>query len=398
MPAGHEAAPAALARILEFARLVRKLQCATAALQDAEQRAIWQQRGTWLHEELMALTAERLQAGDPADFWSNVVALVYLSVDSSEAVNSEKAELAEALRKEQAHAAALQERLASHQQASTSQKSEAASSAEMLELRTKLVVAQQEVQRRAGDSRDMLQRLQAALAERDNWKKQHAALQEEKARQQADFDRQAKVIAQLLARSNEATSDAQKVLAATADLRKHNHTLSVNLENHARVVEKLISLNTELMDVANARSFGHLKAGQPDGVHNMLANGSSLPGPLPVSTSAWQPKSGFDQLVNGHAPGGAPAASLESQLSLGAAFDAFLRADDEPQPAGRLDLELPGPEYHNPRDAQQQQAPHSAGGGLTGMLSKAANLAMYVAGSDKAIQQRARDLGEPDLV
>ena len=39
-------------------------------------------------------------------------------------------------------------------------------------------------------------------------------------------------------------------------LREHARMLSANLESHARVVESLITLNTELMEAANARAFG----------------------------------------------------------------------------------------------------------------------------------------------
>jgi len=39
-------------------------------------------------------------------------------------------------------------------------------------------------------------------------------------------------------------------------LREHSEMLSVNLESHARVVENLIALNTELMDAANSKAFG----------------------------------------------------------------------------------------------------------------------------------------------
>ncbi len=38
-------------------------------------------------------------------------------------------------------------------------------------------------------------------------------------------------------------------------LREHARMLSANLESHARVVENLIGLNTELMEAANARTF-----------------------------------------------------------------------------------------------------------------------------------------------
>jgi hypothetical protein len=37
--------------LLEFARLAARLRGSCEALEDPEQRAIWRQRGTWLHEE-----------------------------------------------------------------------------------------------------------------------------------------------------------------------------------------------------------------------------------------------------------------------------------------------------------------------------------------------------------
>lgn len=39
-------------------------------------------------------------------------------------------------------------------------------------------------------------------------------------------------------------------------LREHARMLSTNLESHARVVESLIGLNTELVEAANALAFG----------------------------------------------------------------------------------------------------------------------------------------------
>ena len=44
--------------------------------------------------------------------------------------------------------------------------------------------------------------------------------------------------------------------AQVSELRAHNQMLSANLEAHARVAERLIGLNTELMDSLNARAFG----------------------------------------------------------------------------------------------------------------------------------------------
>ena len=54
---------------------VRKVRDATAAIPEATQRSIWEKRGTWLHEELIALAAERLQnqGAEGGAFWGSVV-------------------------------------------------------------------------------------------------------------------------------------------------------------------------------------------------------------------------------------------------------------------------------------------------------------------------------------
>ena len=62
-----------------------------------------------------------------------------------------------------------------------------------------------------------------------------------------------------------------------AEVNQHNHTLSVNLETHASVVEKLIELNTELMDTMNNRAFGHTTPA-PAGPSGAMGNGAMPPG------------------------------------------------------------------------------------------------------------------------
>jgi hypothetical protein len=54
---------------------VRKVRDATAAIPEATQRSIWEKRSTWLHEELIALAAERLQnqGAEGGAFWGSVV-------------------------------------------------------------------------------------------------------------------------------------------------------------------------------------------------------------------------------------------------------------------------------------------------------------------------------------
>jgi hypothetical protein len=66
-----------------------------------------------------------------------------------------------------------------------------------------------------------------------------------------------------MARSEEATRAAAEETEAAEKLRSHNHTLSVNLEAHARVVDKLVALNAELMDAANEAAFGRRHPAPP---------------------------------------------------------------------------------------------------------------------------------------
>ena len=57
----------------------------------------------------------------------------------------------------------------------------------------------------------------------------------------------------------------------TSDGQEHNRTLSVNLEQHAAVLERLIGLNAELMDQVNARTAAKLRTAQPlPGVEQVL--------------------------------------------------------------------------------------------------------------------------------
>ena len=49
-------------------------------------------------------------------------------------------------------------------------------------------------------------------------------------------------------------------------LQEHNKTLSVNLEQHAAVLERLIGLNAELMDQLNARTAAKSQPPRPPDV------------------------------------------------------------------------------------------------------------------------------------
>ena len=157
--------------ILSLASHIRRLQTAATSLPDA-QRSMWDQRTGWAHQELTQLTSERLR--DPASGAPDpdaVVRLVYACADAVGAVDAGKASAEAALAREttarvvaEARAASLEESARGSEAAA---ETAAAATRELLELRTKAVVQQQETQRRAQDLRDLQQRLQAVTRERD---------------------------------------------------------------------------------------------------------------------------------------------------------------------------------------------------------------------------------------
>jgi hypothetical protein len=122
--------------------------------------------------------------------------------------------------------------------------SEAASVAtrELLELRTKAVVQQQETQRKTQDLRDLTQRLQAVTKERDEMAA-HLSRGPGAVGTSGDGGDANTAVS--------ASSDLADAKAERDKLLEANHVLSVNLRQHGEVVEKLIGLNSELMDKAN---------------------------------------------------------------------------------------------------------------------------------------------------
>ena len=232
--------------VLSLASRIRQLQTAAASLLDA-QRSMWDQRTGWAHQELTQLTSERVRDHATGSIDPDaVVRIIYACADALAVVEAGKAAAEAAMATEtsartvaEARAAELEESARGSEAAS-----EAASVAtrELLELRTKAVVQQQETQRKTQDLRDLTQRLQAVTKERDE-------------------------MAAHLSRSPGAVGtsggggDANTVVSASSDLAdanaerdkllEANHVLSVNLRQHGEVVEKLIGLNIELMDKAN---------------------------------------------------------------------------------------------------------------------------------------------------
>ena len=232
--------------VLSLASRIRQLQTAAASLLDA-QRSMWDQRTGWAHQELTQLTSERVRDHATGSIDPDaVVRIIYACADALAVVEAGKAAAEAAMATEtsartvaEARAAELEESARGSEAAS-----EAASVAtrELLELRTKAVVQQQETQRKTQDLRDLTQRLQAVTKER--------------AEMAAHLSRGPGAVG-----TSGGGGDANTVVSASSDLAdanaerdkllEANHVLSVNLRQHGEVVEKLIGLNIELMDKAN---------------------------------------------------------------------------------------------------------------------------------------------------
>lgn len=232
--------------VLSLASRIRQLQTAAASLPDA-QRSMWDQRTGWAHQELTQLTSERVRDHATGSIDPDaVVRIIYACADALAVVEAGKAAAEAAMATEtgartvaEARAAELEESARGSEAAS-----EAASVAtrELLELRTKAVVQQQETQRKTQDLRDLTQRLQAVTKERDEMAAHLSRGPGAVGTSGGGGDANTAV---------SASSDLADAKAERDKLLEANHVLSVNLRQHGEVVEKLIGLNSELMDKAN---------------------------------------------------------------------------------------------------------------------------------------------------
>lgn len=174
----------------------------------------------------------------------------------------------------------------------------------------------------------------------------------------------------------------EALVTRNAEIEQHNRTLSVNLENHAAVVEKLIELNTELMDSANNRAFGHTMNGSD---HQRPAEGGK----------GEAEEVCIDMQGGARAPGVArPPDAIGKAPSFGTALQEFLMDDFvSPRKANASVLSdaraTPPRQWNGPGKAGDKghRRPHellSFAGGLGGALAKAA---AFVSGSDRVQEE-----------
>eukprot|EP00850_Spirogloea_muscicola_P019477 SM000191S05226 [mRNA] locus=s191:205760:208553:+ [translate_table: standard] len=129
-----------------------------------------------------------------------------------------------------------------------------AAAKEVLELRTRAVVQQQDIRRRDEDAQDLVQQLQVAVRERDQLRSQKDNLAEKSARYAQILERQATVIGQLMEQSEDNVKERDDAVQTLRQVDEDNRTLRFNVGKHSQVIEKLIEVNAEMMEAANRYS------------------------------------------------------------------------------------------------------------------------------------------------
>ncbi|GFH28916.1 uncharacterized protein HaLaN_27484 [Haematococcus lacustris] len=272
-------------RIIELVRLVKRLEDSAHDLtSDAAdvlaQRAAWLQRATWLREDVASLAQERVHSPDTKQFFLNLLLLLYAGVDAMEGLAQQKEELETALHASEQAKQQLAQRLAGAEAAQADHVSVPRSLLEeALEARSKLVVAQQQLAAREGAGEDAGRRLQALKAEVEQLRVQVVELREENCSHQQLAEERLEVIRVLMER----TEGQAASLSERAALASQVTNLQSSLEANASVVDKLIGLNTELMERHNALAVrlhhaAHGGGGGSHGAHSTdHANSHAVP-------------------------------------------------------------------------------------------------------------------------
>ncbi|GFH19458.1 uncharacterized protein HaLaN_16405 [Haematococcus lacustris] len=304
-------------RIIELVRLVKRLEDSAHDLtSDAAdvlaQRAAWLQRATWLREDVASLAQERVHSPDTKQFFLNLLLLLYAGVDAMEGLAQQKpaahlilqAELETALHASEQAKQQLAQRLAAAE-AAQADVGEGLGQIrhvsvprslleEALEARSKLVVAQQQLAAREGAGEDAGRRLQALKAEVEQLRVQVVELREENCSHQQLAEERLEVIRVLMER----TEGQAASLSERAALASQVTNLQSSLEANASVVDKLIGLNTELMERHNALAVRlHHAAHGGGGVssHGQSGSGGDLRASSPAATDdSWHLVSSSD--------------------------------------------------------------------------------------------------------
>jgi myosin heavy subunit len=306
----HSPGASTFTKLIELSRITRRFFESTDALPNAEAKQMWLQRGTWLKEEVAGLVQERIYSSDEQTQWMNLVELMFAGAEAYDMALRGKAEAElscqaanEQITQLQATVAELTQKLSSgvplpltnlspasgpSGTASSSSLPSPQSSDEIIALRSRTRVLQEEVLRLQSESHAQSQQLSSLSIERDALRTRVAQLQDE-SQSLMDLAEERLVVINSLMLAQEAGS---RTAAEHQRLQQHCKTLSSNLEANALVIEKLIGLNTELMDGANLATWSRLN-GNKNPAEVMTATpiekhgqGAEKPHAVPLSSSS----------------------------------------------------------------------------------------------------------------
>ncbi|EFJ48920.1 hypothetical protein VOLCADRAFT_90230 [Volvox carteri f. nagariensis] len=420
-------------RMFELVRLVRRYGEATAALPADETRAMWEQRGQWLQEEVCGLAQERIYSPEQQQYWGNLLLLLFTGAEACDKALREKMELELSLQAHVRQVSELQDQLkgarAQAEQAAQRTSVPPDVAEELLSLRSKVAVLGGELDKGRGELAAAQQQMQLLAAERDALRQQVELVRSELTSAQSTAASRLEVIQQLMQRTETSSSQGQ---AAAAELSK------------LQVIEKLVELNSELMDNLNTAAAtaevkskqqqqqqhlgaaavatptsgptdtpgpaGSIAGGGGGGGGAVSECGGSTQGVAGTGVSMWTQRNGMygvDTAASADGTsGGVPrVASRGSGLvaaasrgggagggepaSLTEAFAAFLKDETPPKPATAAVLATPPPgpgfSHHSGGGSGGKGRGGRVGGGGFG-LGGIMGVVRYVAGSDRTAQ------------
>lgn len=232
-------------QLFRAARHVFSLNTFVSRQGGTDSGSIWKERVDDLHGQLASAVVKFLQQfSQISEQYGNAcLSLLYVGSEACERFEQEKEALLTQLTLERGKNAELNKTLESQLKDSALK--------ENLELRTRLVVQQQNTMQREAETRELVQRLQKTLAEKNALYIEKERLAKERTRNFQILERQATAISQLMDESENNAKQKDQALDSLKMINEDNKIMTMNLERHSKVIEDLINVNAEMIDAAN---------------------------------------------------------------------------------------------------------------------------------------------------
>eukprot|EP01025_Chloroclados_australasicus_P057274 TRINITY_DN7131_c0_g1_i1.p1 TRINITY_DN7131_c0_g1~~TRINITY_DN7131_c0_g1_i1.p1 ORF type:complete len:318 (+),score=29.08 TRINITY_DN7131_c0_g1_i1:57-956(+) len=250
-------------QLIEFAVAINDLKQCIVSLPNVQESHMWQQRQSEVHQQLLGLTAQGLQGNDPSQFWEHIGQLLYYT-----AIEIKQS---------------CQQTQSQYPGSSPLRALGDGQKDEVYALKAKVIVAEQECQKRVQENSQMSLRIKELEAQSDKLQEQIKELEKEKEFYQSRFDSQSEVIEQLMTRNESNEKQRAEAQEEATTLRNHNKALSVSLEKHAGTIEGLVRLNEELSEALHKQKA----LAQNIGARDVSAN-SQIPQPPKLTASEQQ--------------------------------------------------------------------------------------------------------------